>query len=133
MLRLKPIEFLGNSRKALAAFPTEARRTAGFQLERVQRRTMKHNRFASVWDAIENPRDAASLKARAEVAHELVGEIERRELTQARAAGLLGVTQPRISDLMRGRLDLFSLDTLVEMAARVGFTVAIKLSKRKGA
>jgi len=94
---------------------------------------MKHNRFASVWDAIENPRDAASLKARAEVAHELVGEIERRELTQARAAGLLGVTQPRISDLMRGRLDLFSLDTLVEMAARVGFTVAIKLSKRKGA
>ena len=44
---------------------------------------MKRNRFASVWDAIENPKDAASLKVRAEVAHELVGEIERRELTQA--------------------------------------------------
>jgi predicted XRE-type DNA-binding protein len=46
---------------------------------------------------------------------------------------LLGVTQPRSSDLMRGRLDLFSLDTLVEMAARVGFKVDIKLSKRKAA
>ncbi len=92
---------------------------------------MKRNRFASVWDAIEDPKDAASLKVRAEVAHELVGEIERRELTQARAAGLLGVTQPRVSDLMRGRLDLFSLDTLVEMAGRVGFKVDIKLSKRR--
>jgi predicted XRE-type DNA-binding protein len=94
---------------------------------------MKRNRFASVWDAIENPKDAASLKMRAEVAHELVGELERRELTQSRAAVLLGVTQPRISDLMRGRLDLFSLDALVEMAGRVGFKVRIKLSKRKAA
>jgi predicted XRE-type DNA-binding protein len=94
---------------------------------------MKRNRFASVWDAIESPKDAAGLKARAEVAHELVGELERRELTQSRAAALLGVTQPRISDLMRGRLDLFSLDTLVEMAGRVGFKVHIKLSKPKAA
>ncbi len=94
---------------------------------------MKRNRFASVWDAIENPREAASLKIRAEVAHELVGEIERRSLTQSRAAALLGVTQPRISDLMRGKLDLFSLDTLVEMAGRVGFNVDIKLSKRNAA
>ena len=92
---------------------------------------MRRNRFASVWDAIENPKDAASLKVRAEVAHELVGEIERRALTQGRAAALLGVTQPRISDLMRGRLDLFSLDTLVEMAGRVGFRVNITLSKRR--
>lgn len=94
---------------------------------------MKRNRFASVWDAIENPKDAASLKVRAGVAHELVGEIERRALTQSRAAALLGVSQPRVSDLMRGRLDLFSLDTLVEMASRVGFKVDIKLSKRRAA
>jgi predicted XRE-type DNA-binding protein len=67
------------------------------------------------------------------VAHALVGEIERRSLTQSRAAALFDVTQPRISDLMRGRLDLFSLDTLVEMAGRVGFRVGIKLSRRKAA
>jgi predicted XRE-type DNA-binding protein len=91
---------------------------------------MKRARFASIWDAIEKPSDAASLKARAEVAHVLVGEIERRSLTQTRAATLLGVTQPRVSDLMRGKLELFSLDTLVEMAGRAGFNVGIKLSRR---
>jgi predicted XRE-type DNA-binding protein len=93
----------------------------------------KRNRFASVWDALEKPKEAASLKARAEVAHALLDEIERRSLTQSRAAALLGVTQPRVSDLVRGRLDLFSLDTLVEMAGRVGFNVGIKLSRRRAA
>ena len=91
----------------------------------------KRNRFSSVWDAIEKPDEAASLKVRAEVAHTLIAEIERRSLTQSNAAALLGVTQPRVSDLTRGRLDLFSLDTLVEMAERVGFRVAIKLSRRR--
>jgi predicted XRE-type DNA-binding protein len=94
---------------------------------------MKSNRFSSVWDAIENPKNAAGLKVRAEVAQELIAEIERRGLTQGRAATLLGVTQPRISDLMRGRLDLFSLDTLVNMAGGVGFKVDIKLTRRKAA
>lgn len=93
----------------------------------------KHNRFASVWDAIEGPEEAASLKARAEVAHALIEELERRSLTQSRAAALLGVTQPRVSDLMRGKLDLFSLDTLVDMAGRAGFNVGIKLSRRRAA
>jgi predicted XRE-type DNA-binding protein len=92
---------------------------------------MKRNRFSSVWDAIEKPKDAAGLKARADVAHALICEIERRKLTQSRAATLLGVTQPRISNLMRGRLDLFSLDTLVDMASHVGFDVGIKLSRRR--
>jgi len=94
---------------------------------------MKRNRFSSVWDAIEKPKEAAGLKARAAVAHALIGEIERRKLTQTRAAALFGVTQPRISDLMRGRLDLFSLDTLVDMAGHVGFEVGIKLSRRRAA
>jgi len=93
----------------------------------------KRNRFASVWDAIEKPKDAASLKARADVALALVAEIERKALTQSRAAVLLGVTQPRVSDLKRGRLHLFSLDTLVEMAGRAGFQVGIKLSRRRAA
>jgi len=94
---------------------------------------MKRSRYASVWDAIEKPKEAASLKARAEIAHALIGEIERRAMTQSKAAALLCVTQPRVSDLMRGRLDLFSLDTLVEMAGRVGFRVGIKLTRRRAA
>ena len=90
-------------------------------------------RFASVWDAIERPEEAESFKARAEVASALIDELTRRSLTQARAAALLGVTQPRVSDLMRGRLNLFSLDTLVEMAGRMGFRVGIKLSRKRAA
>jgi predicted XRE-type DNA-binding protein len=93
----------------------------------------RQKRFASVWDAIETPEEAASLKARSEVASKLIDEIARRNLTQSRAAALLGVTQPRISDLVRGRLDLFSLDTLVEMAGRAGFNVGIRLSRRRAA
>ena len=72
------------------------------------------------------------LKVRAEVAHELISEIERRELTDKTVRRhSLGVTSTRTSDLMRGRLDLFSLDTLVDMAGRVGFKVDIKLTRRK--
>jgi predicted XRE-type DNA-binding protein len=93
----------------------------------------KRTRYPSVWDAIERPEEAASLKARAAVAHALIAEIERKAITQGRAAALLGVTQPRISDLMRGRLELFSLDTLVEMAGRAGFRVGITLSRRRAA
>ena len=93
----------------------------------------KRTRFQSVWDALEKPTEAASLKARADVANALIAELERRSLTQSRAAAILGVSQPRISDLIRGRLDLFSLDTLVEMAGRVGFRVGIKLSRRRAA
>jgi len=51
--------------------------------------------------------------------------IKKRRLTQARAAKLLGVTQPRVSDLMRGKIDLFSIDTLVEMLGRLGVSVTV--------
>jgi predicted XRE-type DNA-binding protein len=60
--------------------------------------------------------------------------IEERKLTQAEAAKLLGVTQPRISNLVRGKIDLFSIDTLVGMLARAGIHVDVVLSTvRKGA
>jgi predicted XRE-type DNA-binding protein len=54
--------------------------------------------------------------------------IEDRGLTQAEAAKLLGVTQPRISNLVRGRIDLFSIDTLVGMLARAGIHVDVVFS-----
>jgi predicted XRE-type DNA-binding protein len=53
-----------------------------------------------------------------------------RKLTQAQAAKLLGVTQPRVSDLVRGRLHRFSIDALVEMLARAG--VKVHLSTERG-
>ena len=54
-------------------------------------------------------------------------------MTQARAAKLLGVTQPRISDLMRGKIDLFSLETLIDMLARAGAHVKLSVHFTKRA
>ena len=93
----------------------------------------KSKRFASVWDAIENtPQAAASMKARSTLMMELSGYIESRGLTQAQAANLLGVTQPRVSDLIRGKIALFSLDTLLNMASAAGMSPVLELSKPKG-
>jgi predicted XRE-type DNA-binding protein len=90
----------------------------------------KRNRHASVWDAIEDtPGEAAHMKARSSLMAAVIAQIEKNELTQAQAAKLFGVTQPRISDLMRGKIDLFSLDTLVNMLAAAGLRVEIKLKK----
>ena len=52
-------------------------------------------------------------------------------MTQTQAAQLFGVTQPRISDLMRGKINLFSLDTLMNMAATAGMSPEVKLSRPK--
>lgn len=91
-------------------------------------------RFSSVWDAIEgSPELAASLRLRAEVANAIIEEASRRRLTQARVADLCGVTQPRISDLMRGRIDLFSLDGLIDMAAKLDLRTRIAVSRSKAA
>jgi len=78
---------------------------------------MTTERHVSVWDAIEDPGAAENLKIRAALMQELSAYIERSGMTQAQAARRLGVTQPRISDLTRGKIDLFSIDTLVNMLA----------------
>lgn len=91
-------------------------------------------RFASVWDAIEDtPQDVASMKARSTLMMELSNVIQQQGITQAEAAALFGVTQPRISDLMRGKLNLFSLDTLMDMAATAGMSPVVKVSKPRPA
>lgn len=87
-------------------------------------------RFASVWDAIEDtPGEAAHMKARSELMIAISGHIVKNGLTQAAAAKLFGVTQPRVSDLVRGKIELFSIDTLVQMLASAGLRVEMKLKK----
>jgi predicted XRE-type DNA-binding protein len=61
--------------------------------------------------------------------HHIRARIEKEGLTQTKAAALFGVTQPSMSDLMLGKIDLFSLDTLVTMLARSGQTVELKVSR----
>jgi predicted XRE-type DNA-binding protein len=72
--------------------------------------------------------DADSLLAKAELARQVAEAIRVRKLTQGRAAELMGVSQPRVSDLLRGRLDKFSFDTLVEFLTRLRLDVTILIS-----
>ena len=89
-------------------------------------------RFSSVWDAIEDtPQQAASMRARSELMMNLTEVIREKGMTQGDAAALFGVTQPRVSDLMRGKINLFSLDTLIDMAATAGMSATVKVSKPK--
>jgi len=91
---------------------------------------MKRERFDSVWDAIEDdPAVAENLKLRSLLMIELERHIKREKWTQAEAAKRLGVTQPRISNLMRGKINIFGLDMLVQMAASAGLRVSMKVKK----
>ena len=72
--------------------------------------------------------EAASLNLRCDLMQAIEDLIKKRALTQAEAAKLFGVSQPRVSNLVRGRIDLFSIDALVEMLARAGVRVNVRIS-----
>ena len=89
---------------------------------------MSNQRFASVWDAIEDtPEEAENMKLRSALLTALKNHIARSEMNQAEAAKLFGVTQPRVSDLMRGKINLFGLDTLVNMATAAGLHIEMRI------
>jgi predicted XRE-type DNA-binding protein len=91
---------------------------------------MKSTHYPSVWDAItDTPQDTASLKARSKLMMELSEIISKRKLRQKDAADLFGVTQPRISDLTRGKIHLFSLDMLMDMACKAGMSPEVIVTK----
>jgi predicted XRE-type DNA-binding protein len=86
--------------------------------------------FVSVWDAIEDtPAEAENMKLRSALTIALKQHIARRNLSQSQAAKLFGVTQPRISDLLRGKINLFSLDTLINMATAAGLHVELRIEE----
>jgi len=89
---------------------------------------MTKQQFSSVWDAIEDtPVEAENMKLRSQLMVQLQDYITRAGLNQAEAAKLFNVTQPRVSDLMRGKINLFAIDALVNMAAAAGLKVEIRL------
>jgi predicted XRE-type DNA-binding protein len=91
---------------------------------------MSKQKFSSVWDAIEDtPQQAASMKARSALMIELQEYIKTSGMTQKQAADLFGVTQPRISDLVRGKIELFSIESLMDMATAAGMKVEVRLKK----
>lgn len=96
----------------------------GFQMTKVT----ENQTFASVWDALaDTPEQAANLRARSELMQEIVAIVKENNWTQAEASTRCGVTQPRINDLLRGRVSRFSLDALVNIATAIGRRVHVQL------
>ncbi|CAM3920841.1 HigA2-like helix-turn-helix domain-containing protein [Bordetella tumbae] len=89
---------------------------------------MSNPRFAGVWDAIEDtPEEAENMKLRSILMTALKNHLARTGMSQAQAAKLFGVTQPRVSDLMRGKINLFALDALVNMATAAGLHIEMRV------
>ena len=85
-------------------------------------------RFANVWDAIaDTPAEAANLTLRSDLMDEIEAIIKKNSWTQKEAAKRCRVTQPRINDLLRGRIARFSLDALVNIASALGRKVRVSL------
>ena len=92
---------------------------------------MKQRRYESVWDAIEtSPAVAANMKARAELMNAIRKAVDGWGLTQAESAKRLSLTQPRMNDLVRGRINKFSLDALINLATSAGLAVHVKVTRR---
>ena len=84
--------------------------------------------YASVWDALaDTPEEAANLRARADLMRQIAAIVDENGWTQVEAAEHCGVTQPRINDLLRGRVSRFSLDALVNIATAIGRRVHVEL------
>lgn len=87
---------------------------------------MSNETFPNVWDAIEDtPAEAENMKLRSALMMALEQHIRAKGWTQTEAARQFGVTQPRVSDLLRGKINLFALDTLVNMAVAAGLQVEL--------
>lgn len=88
----------------------------------------KATEYASVWDAIaDTPEEAANLRARAELMQQVEAIVTAAGWTQAEAARRCGVTQPRMNDLLRGRVSRFSLDALVNIVTALGRRVRVEV------
>ena len=91
---------------------------------------MTRQKFASVWDALEDTAaEVANMRARSALMIAVRTKIESWKLSQTDAAKRLGLTQPRLNDLMRGRIDKFSLDALVNLAGPAGLAVRLEIGE----
>lgn len=88
----------------------------------------KPDNYASVWDALaDTPEQAANLRTRAELMQQIAAIVKECKWTQVEAAAQCGITQPRMNDLLRGRVSRFSLDALVNVATAIGRRVHLEL------
>ena len=118
----------------------EQTREAAFALRAQRRRRItldpeiydRIEAYQSVWDAIaDSPEEAANLKLRSLLMDAIKAYIDQEKLTQEEAAKRLGVTRSRVSELVNGRISKFTIDKLVNMAARVGLTTRITVKREE--
>jgi predicted XRE-type DNA-binding protein len=87
-----------------------------------------YEEFDSVWEALGfSPQEAANLEARADLMRQIEKIVKSAGWTQSIAAKRCGVSQPRVNDLLRGKIDKFSIDALVNMAASLGQKIQLTL------
>ncbi|WBK02561.1 helix-turn-helix domain-containing protein [Methylocystis parvus] len=90
---------------------------------------MERQSFANVWDALEDtPQEAASMTMRSNLLIAVEQRVRSWNVTQAEAAKRLGITQPRLNDLLRGRIKNFSLEALINLAAQAGLAVRLDIA-----
>jgi predicted XRE-type DNA-binding protein len=87
--------------------------------------------YRNIWEAIEpTPVEAQRMAVRADLMHAIREVIDRWNITQAQAAKRLKISQPRLNDMLRGKLDKFSLDALLELAGHAGLSVKVKIGRQ---
>jgi predicted XRE-type DNA-binding protein len=86
--------------------------------------------FENVWDALEgSPAEAANMSMRSTLVIAIEQEVRSWKVTQGEAAKRLGITQPRLNDLLRGKLTNFSLDTLVNIADAAALRIRLEINR----
>lgn len=91
---------------------------------------MEKQTFENVWDALEDtPEEAANMTMRSSLLIAIGERVRNWEVTQAEAAKRLGITQPRLNDLLRGKINNFSLDALIALAGRAGLAVRLDIAE----
>lgn len=92
---------------------------------------MDSETYDNIWDALDfEPEKAKSLNIRSELMIELTKFIQKKKFTQKKAAKFFGVSQPRISNLNQGKIDLFTIDFLVELCVKAGIEVDVSISRK---
>jgi predicted XRE-type DNA-binding protein len=90
---------------------------------------MDRQKFADVWEALsDTPAEAESMRMRSSLLIAIEQKVAAWGITQAEAARRLGVTQPRLNDLLKGKIEKFSLDTLIDLAGRSGLRVRLDIA-----
>lgn len=88
--------------------------------------------YDSVWDVIEDtPEEALNMRLRSELMAKIADRVREWDITQKQAANRLGITQPRLNDLLNGRINKFSLDALVNLTGPAHFRIELEIEDRK--